>query len=115
MSSKINVPNSLKVNKVSGIKNFVGQRVTKKVKFMGKDLEIKKLTVSEVMEIQEKAKAIEQDEQEGFNVLKTVIRMAADGGEDLEDGDFDSFPLEELSRLSNQIMSFSGIGEQQGK
>jgi len=98
-----------------GIKGLVGRKMTKNVKFMGEDVKISKLSVSEVMEIQERAKALEKDESEGFNILKTVIRASVDGAKDLTDQDFDNFPLDELSKLSNEIMRFSGIGQDQGK
>lgn len=99
----------------TGIKGLVGQKMTKTVKFMNKDVTISKLTVSEVVEIQERAKAIEANEAEGFNVLKVVIRSAVEGGKDLTDEDFDAFPLDELSKLSNEVMKYSGIGADAGK
>jgi hypothetical protein len=98
-----------------GIKSLVGRKMTKNVKFMGEDVKISKLSVSEVMEIQERAKVLEKDEAEGFNILKTVIRASVEGANDLSDQDFDNFPLDELSKLSNSIMEFSGIGQNQGK
>lgn len=116
MTSKLNIPKISKVNNMSeGIKGLVGRKMTKNVKFMGEDVKISKLSVSEVMEIQERAKALEKDESEGFNILKTVIRASVDGAKDLTDQDFDNFPLDELSKLSNEIMRFSGIGQDQGK
>lgn len=116
MTSKLNIPKISKVNNMSeGIKGLVGRKMTKNVKFMGEDVKISKLSVSEVMEIQERAKALEKDESEGFNILKTVIRASVDGAKDLTDQDFDNFPLDELSKLSNEIMKFSGIGQDQGK
>lgn len=98
-----------------GMKSLIGRKMHKPVKFMGEDIKISKLSVSEVIEIQNKAKAIENDEAEGFNVLKVVIRSGAEGAGDLSDEDFDNFPLDELSKLSNEIMKFSGIGSDTGK
>ena len=98
-----------------GIKGLVGKRMSKTAKFMGEDVKIHKLSVAEVLSIQEKAKALEKDEAEGFNVLKTVIRASVDGAQDLSDSDFNDFPLDELSKLSNEIMKFSGINQDQGK
>jgi hypothetical protein len=98
-----------------GIRGLVGKRVSKKYRFMDQDLKINKLSVAEVMQIQEKAKEAEKDETEGFNILKMVIRLSAEGAEDLTDSDFDTFPLDELSKLSGEIMKFSGIDPNQGK
>jgi hypothetical protein len=105
----------IKVNKMSGIKSLVGRKMTKSVKFMGEDVKISKLSVSEVMDIQVKAKEIESDESAGLELLQKVIRSAVEGGEDLADEDFQTFPMDELSKLSNEIMKFSGIGAEQGK
>jgi len=99
----------------SGIRSLVGQKMTRKVKFMNSELTIQKLTVSEVLAIQEKAKVAEKDEAAGFDVLKTVIRSAVEGADELSDEDFDNFPLDELSKLSTEIMRFSGISGDQGK
>jgi hypothetical protein len=110
------IPNISKVENMSeGIKSLVGKRMTKSVKFMGQDVKIAKLTVSEVLDIQDRAKAIEKDENEGFNVLKTVIKASVEGADELTDDDFNNFPLDELSKLSNEIMRFSGIANDQGK
>lgn len=116
MTSKPNIPKISKVNNMSeGIRSLIGRKMTKDVKFMGESVKISKLSVAEVIEIQNKAKALEGNEAEGFNVLKTVIRSAVDGATELSDEDFDGFPLDELSKLSNEIMKFSGIGQEQGK
>lgn len=112
----MSTPKIVKVNNMSeGIKGLVGRKMTKAVKFMGEDIKISKLSVSEVLEIQERAKALEKDEAEGFNILRTVIRASVAGAKDLSDEDFNDFPLDELSKLSNEIMKFSGIGQDQGK
>jgi hypothetical protein len=98
-----------------GIRGLIGRKMTKTVKFMGEDVKISKLSVSEVMEIQQRAKQVDKNEEEGFNVLKTVIRSSVENARDLSDEDFNDFPLDELSKLSNEIMKFSGIGADQGK
>lgn len=96
--------------KMSAIKNLVGKKMTKDVKFMGENVKISKLTVTEVVTIQKEAKALEGNDEAGFGVLQTVIRSAVEGADELSDEDFSSFPMEELSKLSQEIMKFSGIG-----
>lgn len=98
-----------------GIKSLVGKKMTKKVKFMGEEVEISKLSVAEVMDIQSKAQGLKEDDAEGFNVLKAVIRSAVADASDLSDEDFASFPMDELSKLSDEIMKFSGLGKDAGK
>lgn len=102
---------------MSSIKGFVGKRMSKTVKFMGEDVKVSKLSVAEVMAIQEAAKDIDKDDVSGFEVLKKVIESAVEGGSELTDEDFKNFPMDELSKLSGEIMKFSGIGgeEQKGK
>lgn len=111
--------------KATGMKGMVGRRMTKKVKFMGDDLEISKLSVAEVMDIQANAKALElaaadensdnNGEENGLNLLQGVIRASVASAKDLTDEEFSTFPMDELSRLSNEIMKFSGIGATEGK
>lgn len=109
-------PSIKKVEKMSeGIKSLVGKKITKTFKFMGEDVKISKLSVSEVMGIQERAKNLTEDSEEGFEILKSVIRAAVEGGSDLSDEDFSTFPMDELSKLSDEIMKFSGLGKEQGK
>ena len=99
----------------SNIRNLIGRKMTKLVKFMGEDVKIFKLTVAEVLTIQEAAKGSEEDDNKGFDVLKTVIRSAVEGASELTDEDFKGFPMDELSKVSNEIMKFSGIGNESGK
>lgn len=93
-----------------GIKALVGRKMTKTIPFMGEKVEISKLSVQQVLGIQESAKGVKEDDASGFEVMKEVIRSSVAGGSDLTDDDFSSFPLDELSKLQGEIMKFSGIG-----
>ena len=115
MISKKPIVINSEVNKVSGLKSFVGKKREKAVDFMGDKIPVTKLTVSQVMEIQEKATDAGEDERANFDLLKQVIRYGAEGGEELSDEDFDSFPLDDLSKLSAEIMKHSGISQEKGK
>jgi hypothetical protein len=97
---------------MTGLKSLVGKRSEKTVKFMDSNIKIFKLSVAQVMDIQEKAKSIEGDEAAGFEVLKLVICTGAEGAEELTSEEFRNFPMEELSSLSAAIMKFSGLGEE---
>jgi|SRR5210317_1030662 len=115
MSSKKPIVINSEVNKVAGLKSFVGKKQEKSVDFMGEKIPVRKLTVAQVMEIQEKAKDAGEDESRNFDLLKDVIRYGAEGGDDLSDEDFDSFALDDLTKLSSAIMKHSGISPEQGK
>ena len=70
-----------------------------------------------MMEIQNMAKTAEEagTEQDSLAVLRHVISKAVEGGDLLEESDFQHFPMDELSKLSTEILKFSGIGPDAGK
>lgn len=110
MTSNLTIPTISKGNKVAeGIKALVGRKMTKNVKFINEDVKITKLSVAEVMEIQDKAKHTTEDADTGFDLLKRVIKMSVEGASELSDEDFKTFPMDELTKLSTEIMKFSGI------
>ena len=94
---------------MSSMKALVGKRLRKNSPFMEEEVEILKLSVSEVMAIQQSAKDIGEDETANFRLLQDVIKVGCPDAGDLTPEDFDQFPLDELSRLSNAIMQFSGV------
>ena len=97
-----------------GFENLIGKKMTKSTKFMGEDVKISKLSVSQILEIQKSAKDAENDESKGFEILKTIIRASAEGASAISDESFEGFPMDELSKLSNEIMAYSGIGAEGG-
>jgi hypothetical protein len=122
MTSRLPIPKISKANEMSGIKGLVGKRLDKEVSFMGQKIKIHKLSVADVIQVQVMAKTVQQEaedetskEKKGFELLKHVIRCSAEGGADLDDEDFEKLPLEDLSRLSSEIMKFSGLSDEKGK
>jgi hypothetical protein len=95
------------------IKDLVNKRISKNVKFMGEDVKISKLNTSEVLSIQEAAKDLTEESEDGLLILRKVIRSSVEGAEILSDADFLTFPMDELSKLSNEIMAFSGFKDQE--
>jgi hypothetical protein len=89
------------------MKHLVGKKLTKKVKFVGEEVVIKKLSVTEVMKLQEAYNDAAAGDE--LVLLRTVIRQAVEGAEDLTDEDLSSFPIDELANLSNEIIKFSGM------
>jgi hypothetical protein len=123
---KLKIKKILKVNKMTestditvntprtGMASMIGKRMTKVVPFMDMKVTMSKLSVAEVMQIQKSASTEGKDpeeanENEGFDVLRTIIRTSVAESEGLSDEDFNEFPLDELSKLSASIMKFSGI------
>lgn len=99
----------------TGIQALVGQRMHRTSKFVGTDVKIFKLTVKQVKQVQDLAANQSDDGEGGLEILRTVIRLAVEGADVLTDADFEEFPIDELSKLSNDIMEWSGIGQDQGK
>jgi hypothetical protein len=116
MPSKIHIP---KVNMAeTTFKGLVGRKMSKTVKFMGEDIKVNKLSVQQVLEIQDLANdaSTTANSTVGFDLLKKVIRMSAEGSDGLSDEEFSAFPMDELNKLSTEIMRFSGIeGDSKGK
>jgi CO dehydrogenase nickel-insertion accessory protein CooC1 len=83
--------------------------MSKKIKFMGEDIEINKLSVAEVMAIQSQAQINSEADNNGMSILRTVIRSSVVEASDISDSEFETFPMDELSKLSTEIMKFSGI------
>lgn len=91
------------------MKHLIGKKMTKKVKFLGEEVVVKKLTVAQVMAIQELTQAAGEKDN-SMEILSFVITNAVEGAEELSSSDIEQFPLEELSRLSSDILEFSGLG-----
>jgi hypothetical protein len=98
------------------MKHLVGKSVTEKVDFMGDKVEVKKLTVGQVMDMQAVINdaAESDDEQAQLKLLCDIIKIAVVGAEELTDEDFKTFPIQELTGLSEHIMRLSGLGGSEG-
>lgn len=90
---------------------FKGLKATKKVKFIGLDLEIHKLSVNEVYKVQALIKAAQENPTEDSNmdVLVNVVKLGADELAGMDDNDIKDFSMDELSQLSNSILEYSGL------
>lgn len=101
----MNTPKVVKENR------FYGTKVARSVKFMGQDLDIHKLTVAQVMQVQDLVKQIEETKNESDNIklLIFVIKEGAPELRELSDDDLYDFPMDELSNLSTEIMKYSGL------
>jgi len=90
---------------------FLGAKVSKVTNFVNQKIDINKLTVSQVLVVQEKAsKLTEQaDDAANLELLIFVIKEGAPDLRDLPDEAFNEFPLDELTKLSTEIMQYSGL------
>ena len=96
---------------------FASINITTDHKFCGETVKIRKLTVDQVAQIQKLAKIVdnskESDENENAsrNLLETMIKAGVGEFEEFSSEDFGSLPIDELSKLSNAIMRYSGFGK----
>jgi hypothetical protein len=97
------------------MKHLVGKIITEKVDFMGEKIDVKKLSVGQVLQVQKLSKKVANNkasEEESIRLLRDVVRMAVVGAEELTDEEFDTFPLEELNKISNAVLKLSGVNAQ---
>ena len=79
---------------------FVGKRSTESVEFVGLQLEINKLNINQVLEIQDLTKRLTAEgttEQSSIEILSAVVRAGAPELRDLEKKDFQDFPMNDLA------------------
>jgi len=103
------------------MKNLIGQLApTKKVTFLGKkdSVEIKKLTGLEVKSFQSfvntEVKALPESDQ-GLAIQRKVIRIGVVDADEMTDEEIDSFPLDDVSKLAKEVLSYSGINSEDTK
>lgn len=98
------------INKETKMSNrFQGTKVTKKVKVMNLEVEIKKLTAAQVRKIQELSKPIEGTEADNLSILFAVICEGCDELAELSKEELADFAMDELNNLSSDILKFSGL------
>jgi hypothetical protein len=98
------------------MKHLVGKTLTEKVPFMGDEVEVKKLTVGQILAMQ--AMIVKSNKTEGaesqIKLLRDIIKLSVVGSEELTDKEFETFPMSELNLLSEEIMRVSGLGGTEG-
>ena len=78
---------------------------------MGDEVEVKKLTVGEILALQKVIAKVgdSEDAAKQIGLLREIIKVAVLGADELSDEDFDTFPIEELNKLSTKVMNLSGL------
>jgi len=92
------------------LKDLVGKRVSKQVKFMGENITVNKLSVNEVMDLQKEGKDLNEDSPDGLKILRKIIRSSVVEAQELTDEEFNQLPVSDLAALSTEIMTYSGMG-----
>lgn len=94
------------------MKHLVGKAQTKKVPFAGGEVEIKKLSVAEVMELQELIKKASKSKDQ-LQILRDVLRLAVIGTEEMTDEDFNTFSPVDLNALSEEVLVYCGLSNKE--
>jgi hypothetical protein len=99
------------------MKHLVGKKITKKIPFMDSEVELKKLSVKEVQQVQKLVKANEKnkDENSQIKLLTDLLKISVIGADELSDEEFSTFPIGDLTFLSEEIMSYSGLSAPAGE
>lgn len=113
------------------MKHLVGKPLgTKKVKFAGDTVVVKKLSILELREFQNRVRTLndrargaearakenggantvedEADAAEAMDVQRDLIRMTVQDAEDLTDDELDGFAADDIKGLVDEILAFSG-------
>lgn len=94
------------------MKNLLGKVKSISVPFMDDEtVEVTRLTVAQVRDFQKELEAAKADESEdsGLRIQRAIVRMAVVGARELTDEELDSFPLVELSKLTQKILELAGV------
>jgi len=93
------------------MKHLLGKAKSTKVPFLGSEVEVNKLTVAQVKQFQAELNAVKDvvDEDSGLKIQRTIVRMGVVGAADLTDEELDSFPLVELTALTQKILELAGV------
>jgi len=96
------------------MKHLVGKKLTEKIPFMGDEVEVRKLSVAEILDLQKVIEKAGKDEEGQMKLLQDVIKVAVIGADEITDKEFKGFPISELTLLSEKIMEVSGLGGTEG-
>lgn len=90
--------------------------ITKKVSFLEQEVEVKQLTVKGVKDLQNALDTTKgADDLGGLKTLSIIFKATVVGAEDMKDEEFELFPIQALTKLSNDILEFNGLGASDDK
>ena len=78
--------------------------IKKTVKFMDQDLEIKQLTVKGVKDLQTELNKNRDSALDAVETLSVIFKSTVVGAEDMTKEEFEKFPIEQLTKLSEEIL-----------
>jgi len=78
-------------------------------------VEIKQLTVRGIKDLQKTLDIIKNDDVAGIKTLSAIFKQTVVGANEMEDSDFENFPIKALTELSQEILEYNGLAAKDDK
>jgi len=78
-------------------------------------VEIKQLTVRGIKDLQKTLDISKNDDVAGIKTLSAIFKQTVVGANEMEDSDFENFPIKALTELSQEILEYNGLAAKDDK
>lgn len=78
-------------------------------------MEIKQLTVRGIKNLQKTLDVNKTDDVAGIKTLSAIFKQTVVGANEMEDSDFENFPIKALTELSQEILVYNGLAASDDK
>ena len=78
-------------------------------------MEIKQLTVRGIKDLQKTLDISKNDDVAGIKTLSAIFKQTVVGANEMEDSDFENFPIKALTELSQEILVYNGLAASDDK
>jgi len=89
--------------------------ITKKIPFLNQEVEIKQLTVKGIKDLQKVLDQNKTDDVTGIRTLSAIFKSTVVGAEEMKEEDFEKFPIQSLTKLSQEILVYNGLAASDDK
>lgn len=90
-------------------------QITKKIPFLDQEVEIKQLTVKGIKDLQKSLDDNKADDVSGLKTLSAIFKQTVVGAEDMKESEFEDFPIQALTKLSQDILEYNGLAAKDDK
>ncbi len=78
-------------------------------------MEIKQLTVRGIKDLQKALDVNKADDVSGLKTLSSIFKQTVVGAEDMKESEFEDFPIQALTKLSQEILEYNGLAAKDDK
>ena len=82
---------------------------------MNQEVEIKQLTVKGIKDLQKSLDKNKDDDVSGLKTLSAIFKQTVVGAEDMKESEFEDFPIQALTKLSQDILEYNGLAAKDDK